>query len=138
MFDLVSGNYMIQMADRGMTLATRRMGLIASNIANIDTPNYRAQDFSFEEAFQKEMTALDGQFSPTSPALPSYFPDASAASKPAPEGTAPSYERNDLNDVSLDQQTMNLAKTQQMYQLSSNFAQLELRRLLGAIRDGAK
>ncbi len=138
MFDLVSGNYMIQMANRGMTLATRRMGLIASNIANIDTPNYRAQDFSFEEAFKKEMTALDGQFSPSTSAMPSYFPDTSSAGKAAPEGTATSYERNDLNDVSLDQQTMNLAKTQQMYQLSSSFAQVELRRVLGAIRDGAK
>ena len=71
MFDLVSGNYMLQMMDRSMTLASQRMTLIAGNIANIDTPNYRAQDFSFEEAFKQEMTALDGQFSPKTPAMPS-------------------------------------------------------------------
>jgi len=139
MFDLVSSNYMIQMADRGMTLSSRRMGLIASNLANIDTPNYRAQDFSFEEAFKQEMTALDGQFSPKTPAMPSYFTaTAPAAGTPSASGAGTSYERNDLNDVSLDQQTMLLSKAQEMYQLSSNFAQLELRRLLGAIRDGAK
>jgi hypothetical protein len=33
---------------------------------------------------------------------------------------------------------MLLAKTQNIYQLASNFAQAELRRVLGAIRDGAK
>jgi flagellar basal-body rod protein FlgB len=141
MFDLVSGNYMIQMADRGMTLATRRMGLIAGNLANIDTPNYRSQDFSFEEAFKQQVAALDRQFSPSGPgaSLPSHFPDAAARITPSPS-TSPdvNYERNDLNDVNLDQQTMLLAKTQQMYTLSSNFAQVELRRLLGAIRDGGK
>jgi flagellar basal-body rod protein FlgB len=141
MFDLVSGNYMIQMADRGMTLASRRMSLIAGNLANIDTPNYRTQDFSFEEAFKQQMDALDRQFSPNagSPSVPSHFPNAAARETPAP-ATSPSvnYERNDLNDVNLDQQTMLLARTQEMYQLSSNLAQVELRKVLGAIRDGAK
>jgi len=140
MFDLVSNNYMLQMMDRSMTLATRRMTLIAGNLANIDTPNYRARDFSFEDAFKQSMAEMDRQFSPTAtPALPSYFP--APATPPAPASAPasdPAYERNDLNDVSLEHQTMLLAKTQNLYQLSSNFAQVELRRVLGAIRDGAK
>ena len=82
MFDLVSGNYMLQMMDRSMTLASRRMTLIAGNIANIDTPNYRTKDFSFESAFNQEMATLDRQFSPSQPATPSYFPSAQAV--PAP------------------------------------------------------
>ena len=131
MFDLVSSNPMLQMMERSMTLASRRMTLIAGNIANIDTPNYQAQDFSFEEAFKKEMAAMDGQFSPG--ATPSAF--TSSSSQPSASAT---FERNDLNNVSLDQQTQALANTQEIYQLSSNFAQAELRRVLGAIRDGAK
>jgi len=138
MFDLVSGNYMLQMMDRSMTLASRRMTLIAGNIANIDTPNYRTKDFSFESAFNQEMATLDRQFSPSQPATPSYFPSAQAVPAPETTGSGAAFERNDLNDVSLDQQTMLLSKTQETYQLSSNFAQLELRKVLGAIRDGAK
>jgi flagellar basal-body rod protein FlgB len=139
MFDLVSSNYMLQMMDKSMTLATRRMTLIAGNLANIDTPNYQTQDFSFEKAFQKEMTAMDGQFSPGSQPMPSYFPSSSSSSMAInDDAPAASFERNDLNDVNLDQQTMLLAKTQNLYQLSSSFAQVELRRVLGAIRDGAK
>ena len=139
MFDLVSSNYMIQMMDKSMTVATRRMTLIAGNLANIDTPGYHAQDFSFEDAFKQEMAAMDRQFSPTTPSLPSHFPSASGTlGQSSSDPSHPAYERNDLNDVSLDQQTMLLAKTQNTYQLSSNFAQAELRRLLGAIRDGAK
>ena len=138
MFDLVSSNPMLQMMDRSMSLATRRMTLIAGNVANIDTPGYQAQDFSFEDAFKKEMDAMDGQFSPGSGSLPSYFPPSPAPVSPGSTAATPAFERNDLNDVNLDQQTMLLAKTQNIYQLSSNFAQLELRRVLGAIRDGAK
>jgi len=135
MFDLVSSNYMIQMMDKSMTVATRRMTLIAGNIANIDTPNYQAQDLSFEDAFKQEMAAMDRQFSP-SQAMPSAF--SSVAGQVSPTGSGAAFERNDLNDVSLDQQTMLLSKTQETYQLSSNFAQAELRKVLGAIRDGAK
>ena len=138
MFDLVSTNPLLQMMDRSMTLATRRMTLIAGNLANIDTPNYRAQDFSFEDAFKQSVADLDRQISPSGVnSVPSYFP-----STPAPPayqaGAGTAFERNDLNDVNLDQQTMLLAKTQNIYQLASNFAQAELRRILGAIRDGAK
>jgi flagellar basal-body rod protein FlgB len=136
MFDLVSNNYMIQMMDKGMTLATRRMTLIAGNIANIDTPNYQAQDLSFEDAFKQEMAAMDRQFSPGVTSMPSTF--SSVASQVSSTGTGAAFERNDLNDVSLDQQTMLLSKAQETYQLSSSFAQAELRKVLGAIRDGAK
>jgi flagellar basal-body rod protein FlgB len=139
MFDLVSSNPMLRMMDRSMTLAARRMTLIAGNLANIDTPGYRARDFSFEEAFRSEMASLDRQMSPGSGgSLPSHFPDRTGAASAGASATASAYERNDLNDVNLDQQTMNLAKAQNVYVLSSNFAQAELRRLLGAIRDGAK
>jgi len=136
MFDLVSNNYMIQMMDKSMTVATRRMTLIAGNIANIDTPNFQAQDLSFEDAFKQQMAAMDRQFSPGTPSMPSAF--SSVASQVSPTGTGAAFERNDLNDVNLDQQTMLLSKTQETYQLSSNFAQAELRKVLGAIRDGAK
>jgi flagellar basal-body rod protein FlgB len=139
MFDLVSSNPMLQMMDRSMTLASRRMTLIAGNLANIDTPGYKARDFSFEEAFKAEMARMDGQKPPGSGApLPSYFPDRASTPAAGTNATANAFERNDLNDVNLDQQTMNLAKAQNTYVLSSNFAQAELRRLLGAIRDGAK
>ena len=139
MFDLVSDNKMIQMMDRSMTLASRRMALVASNLANIDTPGYRTQDFSFQDAFKAEMTKLDGQFSPTSGSTPSHFSAKPGVTVPTPsDPIEQKFERNDGNDVSLDRETMNLAKTQSDYQLSSSFAQSELRRLLGAIRDAAK
>src|ERR1035437_2554097 len=62
MFDITSGNGMIQSMDRSLTLASQRQTLIASNLANLDTPGYRTRDFSFEGAMK---SALDGQLSPS-------------------------------------------------------------------------
>jgi flagellar basal-body rod protein FlgB len=37
---------------QAMNLRTQRHQLLASNIANADTPNYKARDFNFEKAMQ--------------------------------------------------------------------------------------
>ncbi|BDU73626.1 flagellar basal body rod protein FlgB [Mesoterricola silvestris] len=137
MFDLVSQNPMIALADKGMSLATQRIALIASNLANIDTPGYRTKDFDFAAAFQTEMEKLDRQFSPTpgspaSPAEPGITPPAII------HPVDITSERNDGNDVHLDRENMLLTQTQSVFTLSSNLAQGELRLVLGAIRDAAK
>lgn len=136
MFDLVSNNPMIQLSDRSMSLAGQRMALIASNLANIDTPGYRTKDFDFETAFKAEMEKLDRQFRP-SPGQPREI--AGPVSAPAIVNPIDiKDERNDGNDVHLDRETVALAKTQANYQFASNLAQTELRLVLGAIRDAAK
>lgn len=40
---------------QAMNLRTQRHQVLASNIANADTPNYKARDFSFESAMQNAM-----------------------------------------------------------------------------------
>ncbi|MCI1016757.1 flagellar basal body rod protein FlgB [Herbaspirillum sp. C7C2] len=37
-------------------LTEKRLGLLASNIANADTPNYKARDIDFSTALQQAMT----------------------------------------------------------------------------------
>ena len=136
MFDLLSSNPMMQAMDQSMTLATRRMALIASNMANIDTPGYHTQDFSFEGALKNELAQLDGNQLPMTRTHPMHFPITSSANLPPPtDDIHPNYERNDGNDVSLDRESRVLAQTQLSYQLSSNFAQLELRKVHQMIRD---
>ena len=61
MFDLTRDNMMIQTMDRALTLAAQRQTLIASNLANLDTPGYRTRDFSFEGALRAALS------DPTSP-----------------------------------------------------------------------
>lgn len=135
MFDLTSGNGMIQAMDRGLSLASQRQTLIASNLANLDTPGYRTRDFSFEGAMK---AALSGQSSPTS--LRATHPmhlqgTTSTALPPTTDALRPNAERNDGNDVSLDRENMLLARTQGHYQVASTLMQVELRKLYSLIRE---
>lgn len=137
MFDLISGNSMIQTMDRGLTLASKRQTLIASNLANLDTPGYRTRDFSFEGAMK---SALDGQSSPNS--LKTTHPmhlqgSGSDVLPPTTDPLRPNAERNDGNDVSLDRENMLLTRTQTTYQSASTFMQVELRKLYSLIREAS-
>ena len=137
MFDITKGNQMIQLADLALTLSSQRQTLIASNLANLDTPGYRTRDFSFEGAME---AALSGQISPVS--LNTTNPmHLQGSSSPAPSPTTgafqPDAERNDANDVSLDRENMLLARTQMSYLHASNLMQNELRKLYYLIREAS-
>lgn len=138
MFDLISGNRMIQLMDHSLTLATQRQTLIASNLANIDTPGYRTRDFDFEGALQAALSSDSGQNSPTSliRTNPMHLQGSSDGQLPATsDPMRPDSERNDGNDVSLDRENMLMARTQMTYQNASNFMQLELRKMYFLIRE---
>jgi len=45
----------VRLIEDRLSLNTRRQELVASNIANIDTPGYVAKDVSFEEVLKKAM-----------------------------------------------------------------------------------
>jgi len=135
MFDITSGNGMIQAMDRSLSLASRRQTLIASNLANLDTPGYRTRDFSFEGALKAEFS---GQHSPMSLATthPMHLQGSSdPALPPTTDALQPNSERNDGNDVSLDRENMLLARTQINYQNASTLMQVELRKLHTLIRE---
>jgi len=137
MFDLTSGNGMIQSMDVSLGLASRRQTLIASNLANLDTPGYRTRDFSFEGAMK---AAFSGQTSPNALTLtnPMHLQSSSDPSlPPTTDALRPNAERNDGNDVSLDRENMLLARTQTNYQTASTLMQVELRKLSSMIREAS-
>ena len=114
-FDLTSGNQMIQAMDLSMSLASKRQTLIASNLANLDTPGYRTRDFSFEKAMK---SALSGQISPISLVTtnPMHMQGGSTGSlPPTTDALQPNAERNDGNDVSLDLEVADLLKNTTAY-----------------------
>jgi flagellar basal-body rod protein FlgB len=135
MLDITSGNGMIQSMDRALTLASKRQTLIASNLANLDTPGYRTRDFSFEGAMK---SAIAGQLSPNTLTTtnPMHLQGTTSGTfPPSTDALQPSAERNDGNDVSLDRENMLLTRTQTSYTAASTFMQVELRKLYSLIRD---
>jgi flagellar basal-body rod protein FlgB len=100
--------------ERYMTLLSERQKLVASNIANADTPGYRTQDIDFRSEFEN---AAAGQ-SPT---------------VIEPQGLA---TKADGNNVNLDREARLLAENALRFSIASNFARSELSTLKTAIQEG--
>ncbi len=122
---------------------SRRQSLIASNLANIDTPNYRPSSIDFESALRNELDqaglgglgtgpGLTGTGSMTGTAMrpPSMGPSASAGllvttatGLPAAVAAGPGIasqsfdgsSRNDANTVDVESEMTALAETQLRY-----------------------
>lgn len=135
MYDFLSKNNLLNLADRAMGLAVRRQALIASNLANIDTPGYRTQDLDFEQALKAALGQGQGQSLPMARTHDSHLGGDFEVSMAVTHPGKPVSERNDGNDVSLDRESMLLARTQSNYQVAALLAQGELRKMRLAITE---
>jgi flagellar basal-body rod protein FlgB len=100
--------------ERYMTLLSERQKLVASNIANADTPGYHTQDIDFRTEFE----------------------NAEAGESPAviePQGLA---VKADGNNVNLDREARLLSENALRFSIASNFARAELSSLRTAIQEG--
>jgi flagellar basal-body rod protein FlgB len=108
MLDRVSGQL-----ERYMDLLSARQKLVASNIANADTPGYLTQDFDF----QAELRSASG-------------------GQPQVGGVAGLKLKNDGNDVSLDREARLLAENALRFQVASQIMKTQIRAVRSAIQEG--
>ena len=118
-----------------LALRQERMNLLASNVANADTPGYKAQDLNFTAALQAAMgsPASGGPLAPAGSA-PEHF-----GSSPADAAKAARFERTPLQP-SLDGNTVDAqlehaayAQAALEYRISLNFVESRMRGLMLAI-----
>ncbi len=111
-----------------LRLTSSREQVIASNMANIDTPGYRTRDIDFSKELDRAMQANEDGAS-------------SLGSHPRMEPT--SYEvrglmeRADGNNIDLDREGMLLAEVQLQHQLGVQLVKSYFHTLLTAIDGGA-
>jgi len=96
-----------------MDLLSFRQKLVASNIANADTPGYRTRDIDFQAEFQN---AANGD--------------------PQVSGVAGLAIKNDGNDVSVDREARLLAENALRFQMASNLMRSQIRLVRSAITEG--
>jgi flagellar basal-body rod protein FlgB len=109
MFQAVAGNL-----EHYMSLLSERQKLVASNIANADTPGYHTRDIDFRGEFEN---AVDGEAAPTI----------------EPQGLV---VKPDGNNVNLDREARLLAENALRFSVASNFARSELSTLKSAMQEG--
>lgn len=118
----------LSQAQTALNLRMEKQGLIQSNIANIETPGYKVQDFSFESAMEKAMQGR-GQLTQTNPKHLLLDPlDASASM----------HFSSENRPVDLDEEMMKLSENQLMYQIAAKIAAKRLEGLRAVIDEGGK
>ena len=99
--------------ERYMDLLSVRQKLVASNIANADTPGYRTQDIDFQSEFQ-----------------------SAAGGAPHVSEVDGLKVKNDGNDVSIDRESRLLAENALRFQLASNLMRQQIQSVRSAIQGG--
>ncbi len=99
--------------ERYMDLLSARQKLVASNVANADTPGYRTQDIDFQSEF---LNATGG------------------APHVTEVGDLP--VKNDGNNVSLDREARLLAENALRFQVASQLMKSQIRSVRTAIQEG--
>ena len=114
--------------ERYMDLSNLELKLTAQNMANVDTPGYRAVGFDFQAEMQRSIAELTSQ---------SGFEDAdrnSATGRAHVQEVDGLLERPDGNNVSMDREGMNMAEAQLRFSLGEKLAKDEFSGILQAIQ----
>ena len=106
-----------------MNLLSTRQKLVASNVANADTPGYKTKDIDFRAEFAQQMQAQECG-----------GPDTTAPQTIEPDGLP---VKADGNNVSLDRESRMLAENAMRFQVATSLAQAELHSIRSAIQESA-
>jgi flagellar basal-body rod protein FlgB len=127
---------------QALLLRSERQRLIASNIANADTPGYLARDFDFAQALREATQGLVGAQS-AAPGASSALARSStghlgggAAAGGAPSLTyaTPSQTNLDRNSVDMDRERAAFADNAVKYEATLRFINGHVRTMLEAIK----
>ena len=118
-----------------LDLRAKRHNLILSNIANQDTPRYKARDLSFIDELRTKVNSGGGGLMVTSPGhIGGEGGDSRAAGRIIIE---PSKTIGiDQNSVDIDREQANLAENGIMYNASAQIIGSKFKMLKNAVREG--
>jgi flagellar basal-body rod protein FlgB len=118
---------------QALTLRAERQRVIASNIANADTPGYQARDFRFADALQSAAgtsRAASGLAATASGHLPGL---SGGPGQPVLQYRQPEQMSLDGNTVDMDRERANFADNAVRYESTVRFINDQLRRVMSAI-----
>jgi flagellar basal-body rod protein FlgB len=108
----------IGLLQRYLELTSARQSVITTNIANVDTPNYKTKDIDFRSALHQAMG------------------NPEAPSAPAIRTVSNLVERPDGNNVSMEREGLLLSETQLQTRVGVQLVRSEFHRWQTAINEG--
>jgi flagellar basal-body rod protein FlgB len=106
-----------------LDLTNEQMKLTAKNMANIDTPGYKTQGFDFEQEFAQQLNRSA---------------ESLGQANPQAEDVDGLVARPDGNNVSIDRESMQLAKSQLQFKLGVELLKNEFSSVMSAIHAETK
>jgi flagellar basal-body rod protein FlgB len=124
----------LAMYGQALSLRSERQRLLASNIANADTPGYVARDFNFAQAL-RDATGAGNAGATLAQSQAGHFPaQGGMGSSFALQYATPSQTNLDGNTVDMDRERASFADNAIKYEATLRFINSHVRTMLDAIK----
>ena len=112
--------------ERIVRQASIRNGVLTSNIANVDTPNYRAQDVKFGQFLDNEMsmTVTDAKHLRSAPG-------GNVSGEITPQDTQPWADKN---NVEMDQEVAKMTENAMLYEAGITLLKKKIQMFKNALK----
>jgi flagellar basal-body rod protein FlgB len=124
----------LEFQGQALTLRAQRQQVLASNIANADTPGFQARDFDFASVLRQATGQGAPQRAGAALTDPRHLPAVAGAGGPRLEYRLPEQRSLDGNTVDLDSERANFADNSVRYEATLRFIDGSVRTMLSAIR----
>jgi flagellar basal-body rod protein FlgB len=125
-----------------LSLRAQRQEVLASNIANADTPNYKARDIDFASALQDKLAGASAASGPLATSDTRHIGSGVADGETLADGTPVLYRSQiqntaDSNTVDMDQERNAFADNAVRYEASITMINQQIRAMLAAVQGGS-
>jgi flagellar basal-body rod protein FlgB len=131
----------IDMAAKALDLRARRHELIISNIANADTPGYKAFDLMVEEALSRQTAGSSKDLKLQRTRAAHMSATQRLKNDPQPKKVPVSEQislRGDGNTVDMEREMSSLAANQLLYKISAQIVSKKVQGLRNVIQGGKR
>ncbi len=120
--------------EKSLDVYSARQKAIANNIANVDTPEYKAQRVNFEEEYKKYLnkTSIKGKLT-NEKHIPTGVMDFNKL-QPQLDYRRSSLNDSGINNVDIDREMAELAKNNMRYEMSINLIKKKFANLKSSIK----
>ena len=121
--------------ENALRLRGQRQQLLASNIANADTPNYKAKDMDFGKAMHSALAhGRSASVAPLTQTNSGHLSAQLSAQLPNTFMRKPTQNNLDGNTVDMDVERNNFLENSMQYEADVNFAQNKIKGLLAVLQ----
>ncbi|GAB3421973.1 flagellar basal body rod protein FlgB [Massilia agilis] len=131
----------LRFQETALALRAQRQEILASNIANADTPNYKARDFDFQGALQDALTKQSSPAGVLATTNARHIPRGTPDGNTLPDGTqlqyrVPTQNTVDGNTVDMDVERAQFADNALRYEAGVTVLNQQIRAMLAAVQGG--